>query len=250
MEWGVSFKKISTVLVGVIFSVAAASPAAAATIKVELTGSIFEVDAFRFDIPTLNSTPLDIYDPVTGPFGAGDSVTITMTFSTNSAGTPSGGGTLYSSAVTYDAQIGDFTVIGAAADLTIGNDVAAGVITIDRISVLSLIDGTDNVSHAIVGDLPLSNISFSLRDNNHTALSDEILSADKFNAALFNSLAGSLVFEALVDENTLDILGAYFNFDSITVTEISDVPLPAALPLFLVGIAGIRMTAHRRRKGV
>ena len=240
------FKNFVAGIVAVAVSV---SSALAGTITIELVGSVYLIDDFRIDIPTFSITDIDIYDPSTGPIEVGDSVRILLTFDEGQTGVTDDPATVYGAVQTV--QVGGFTLENAPADVSITNDLTTTVQILDTLNVLSTSTPTSPIggiaSHAELGGLPLSNILYSLDNVTGTAFGDELLTVDKFLASLYTRMIGSLAFEDLIDENTIDVLSFAFSFDRITVLDASEVPAPAAMPLFVLGASGL-LTFWRRRR--
>ena len=208
---------------------------------VEIRGSIANIFERRIDIG-VGITPQDLYDPSTGPFDVGDSFLITLDLSTASGPTPFADGQSYD--VSFTASFGDYEISDALGMITIVNDRSEG----DFLFFSTRADLIDQpLGGGAVAGLPFSNINFSFQDDGADAFADDDLTLDKFDLNNFDDVFGSLVFTLGVNDNTLLNLTVTMNTESVSVFDGTEIPLPAALPLFLAGIGGLGAFARRRK---
>ncbi|WP_428408585.1 VPLPA-CTERM sorting domain-containing protein [Hyphococcus sp.] len=217
------------IIASLAFFIISATSAHAALVTVNISGDIASITAESIDTNANTRTPINIYDPTTGPFDVGDGFLISLDVTSASGPTPFVTGTSYDLAFT--ASFGDYMIEDARGDLVIDDDRPDG----DFVFFSVLPSGVVSPSQGgAVAGLPFSNINFSFENYDMSAFSDELLTADKFLLSNFDGAFGSLVFSMRDDEDpdTIIALTVLLNTQSIDLVT-SEVPLPAAFPLML-----------------
>ncbi|MEO0398249.1 MAG: hypothetical protein AAF224_02375 [Pseudomonadota bacterium] len=204
-------------------------------------GTISSIEAQRINIANGDISPLGIFNPANEPFDVGDDFSIQ--FNLNDASNQRVGGGLTRYDIPFSASFGDYTITDALAVVGIDNDrvsstpSSSGDILFFSASASGPRGAT--TSDALVAGLPFNNIQSVFRDPSASAFSDELLTSDKFDFSLFSANGGSLVFSNRPSSNIIDALTVRLDLNDISYVEISEVPLPAAFPLFFLGLAGI-----------
>lgn len=212
-------------------TVTISAPASAAVYTINLSGVVENV--YWGNAPSL--------DPSTIPFALGDAWSASYTIddaAADNSSNPSAGvyatGGFSGSVGTYSFSTPD-SYTGVMNDFS---DLVPPYATYDLIYANWRNDQAQNFS--------LSLFDISLYDPTASAFSSDALAANIFNLALY-SLTNSNITIAFSDSKAGEYYNASLGISSLTVTPL-ETPLPAALPMFLSGIAGFGAWGWRRRK--
>lgn len=231
------------IIAGLALFIISSTSAHAALVTVNIGGEIASITAERLDTNANTRTPIDIYDPTTGPFDVGDGFLVSLDVNSASGSSPFITGTKYDLAFT--ASFGDYMISDARGDLVIDDDRANGDFVFFSVMPSGVVSPSQG---GTVAGLPFNNINFSLENYDMSAFSDELLTAEKFLLSNFDGAFGSLVFSVRDEEDpdTIIALTVRLNTQSIDLVT-SEVPLPAAFPLMLAGLGLFRIIGRKRK---